>query len=386
VTLNPANIRILHVITALPTGGAETMLLKLLSATEEQYRHAVVSLKDEGIIGPRIKELGVPVYSLGIRPAAPNPFRVFSIRSVVRQFRPDLIQGWMYHGNIMASVASFLSRGRVPVIWNIRQSVRDLADYGRWTAMVIRLGALMSRGPAKIIYVSQSGANQHETLGYDSGRRIIIPNGIDCEVFHPDSEARKVVRAELGIPPESVLVGLVARYHPMKDHAGFLTAAVQVSRIHPSVRFMLVGKGVSEDQVTLSRTITELQLQGRVFLLGERQDTARLTAALDIACSASLWGEGFSNAIGEAMACGVPCVVTDVGDSAYIIGDTGLSVPPGQTDILAGAIMRLIDVGAEGRRERGMAARQRVACEFSLPSVARRYQELYQRLVLQEST
>ena len=132
------------------TRGAETMLLKLLSATEEQYRHAVVSLKDEGIIGPRIKELGVPVYSLGIRPGAPNPFRVFSIRSVVRQFRPDLIQGWMYHGNLMASFASKSWPQRPPVLWGIHQSIRTVSDYGRRTGLVIRLGALFSRSPAKL--------------------------------------------------------------------------------------------------------------------------------------------------------------------------------------------------------------------------------------------
>lgn len=381
MTLNPANIRILHIITALSTGGAEMMLLKLLSATRERYTQAVVSLKNEGTIGPRIKELGVPLHTLGLRPAVPNPFRVLAVRSLIREFRPDLIQGWMYHGNVMASLSSAFSRSHAPVVWNVQQSVREVADYGRMTAMVIRVGSLMSKSPAKIIYVSHIGAKQHEALGYDAERGVVIANGIDCVAFRPDDEARHSVRAELGVSPESVLVGLIARYHPMKDHGGFLIAAAQVLRSHPSVHFMLVGRGVSKEEVTLSKTIAEHHLQDRVFLLGERRDVARLTAALDIACSASAWGEAFSNAIGEAMACGVPCVVTDVGDSAHIVGETGLVVPPGDSARLAQAITQLIETWPE-RRQLGLAARQRVQTEFSLPSVADQYEQLYEGLVL----
>jgi glycosyltransferase involved in cell wall biosynthesis len=378
-------IRILHVVTGLSTGGAEMMLFKLLSATRNSCSQAVLSLKDEGTMGPRIKELDIPVHALGLTSRTPNPFRAFSIRSLVRRFQPEIIMGWMVHGNLMATFASSVSAGKIPVIWGVHQSVREVGDFGRLTGIAIRLGALLSRSPAKIIYVSQTGAKQHEALGYCAARRIVMPNGIDCESFHPDLGARRQVCAELGIAPESVLVGLVARYHPMKDHAGFLSAAAQLARTHPSVRFMLVGNGVTSDQLPLQEMIHQQGLEDRVFLLGERRDTARLTAALDIACSASAWGEAFSIVIGEAMACAVPCVVTDVGDNAFLVGETGLSVPAGRPEALADAIGRLIDAGADYRQQLGLAARQRIESEFSLPAIAHRYETLYREVIAERT-
>jgi glycosyltransferase involved in cell wall biosynthesis len=340
-------------------------------------------MKDEGTIGPRIRELGVPLYTLGLRPNIFNPLRLFSIRSLVRRFQPNVVQGWMYHGNVMASCASFFSDRRPPVVWDVQQSIRKVGDYGWLTGNVIRLGALASRNPAKIIYVSQTGAEQHEALGYSPVRRMIIPNAIDVETFRPDNDARQQVRAELGIDPQTILVGLVARYHPMKDHASFLRAAARVACTDASVCFLLIGKGVSRDQPALAELIDKHHLNNRAFLLGERRDTPRLTAALDIACSTSSWGEAFSVAIGEAMACGVPCVVTDVGDSAYLVADTGLSIPPGDSEALAGAINCLINAGVERRRQLGAAACQRVQNEFSLPAIAQRYEELYGELAYQ---
>ena len=370
-------MRILHVITALPSAGAEMMLLKLLSFTKEDFTHAVISLKDEGTVGPRIKELGVSLFTLGLHPSVPDPFRAFSLGSITIKFRPEIIQGWMYHGNVMASLAGTFVRGRATVLWNVRQSLEDVTAYGRTTSAVIRLGARLSHRPAAIVYNSQTGAKQHEALGYDATKRVVIPNGFDCSVFRPDAEARRSVCAELSVPEESILIGLIARYHPMKDQANFLKAAAQLLRAYPSVRFMMVGKGVCKQQPALSKLIDDLQLKGALFLLGERHDTARLNAALDIACSASAWGEGFSNSIGEAMACGVPCVVTDVGDSSYIVGDTGLVAPPKNPEELACAMIRLIEAGAARRRQFGEAARRRIETEFSMPEIARRYQDLY---------
>ena len=382
MTLQSEQIRILHIITGLSTGGAEMMMAKLLSATHQRCCQVVVSLKDEGTLGAQVKELGVPVHTLRLRPALPSPFRLFHLLSIIRQFRPDLIQGWMHHGNVIASFASRFSPHHPPVVWDVQQSIRRVSDFGPLTAMVIRLGAIISRSPAKIVYVSQTGAKQHDALGYHAETRVIIPNGVDCETFHPNEEARRQVRAELGIAPEQILVGLVARYHAMKDHTGFLTAAAQLVHRYRQIRFLLVGEGVTMGQPALYKLISQHHLQDNVFLLGERHDTPRLTPALDIACSASAWGEAFSVAIGEAMACGVPCVVTDVGDNAFLVGDTGLSIPPGNPEVLAQAIGQLVDAGLQRRRELGAAARRRMETEFSLPVIAAQYEQLYQEVAL----
>jgi len=372
-------MRILHVITALDTGGAERMLLKLLSASQGEHCQAVVSLKDDGTIGAQIRKLGIAVYGLGLRRNFPNPLSALSILPALRHFRPDLVQGWMYHGNIAASLAGKLARSLAPVVWNIRQSLSDLADQRRLTRAVIRLGATMSRFPAAVIYNSDSGARQHATYGYRPVRHEIIPNGFDCSEFCPNDDAYRQFRSELAVQDDAILIGIVARYHPVKDHAGFLRAARLVAREHPQTRFVLVGPGVNQEQPVLSRTIAEYELQDRIFMLGERFDMPRLTAALDIACSAS-WAEGFSNTIGEAMCCGVPCVVTDVGDSAHIVGDTGLCVPPRNPQAFANAIGQLIGSGATQRRDLGVAARRRIVKEFSLSAIWHRYETLYHEL------
>jgi len=380
-------IRIMHVTTGLTTGGAEMMLLRLLSANNGDWDPAVVSLMDEGTIGSRIVALGIPVYSLGMRRGRPDPVRALSIVSLTRRVRPHLIVGWMYHGNLMASLAGAFSPTCVPVFWNIQQALDNIAGWGQLTAAVIRVGAYLSRYPAAIIYNTQVGAKQHEAFGYDARKRIIIPPGFDCQTFHPDDDARRQFRAELGVSEDTVLIGLVARYHPMKDHTGFLRAASIVARTHPNVLFLLLGKGITTEGQALTKLIGELQLESRILLLGERTDMPRVTAVLDIACSASAWGEGFSNAVGEAMACGIPCVVTDVGDSSYAVANTGLSVPPRDPQALAQAIGRLIDAGATARRQLGTAARRRVESEFSLPAITGQYEDLYrEHLNLRVST
>jgi glycosyltransferase involved in cell wall biosynthesis len=370
-------MRVMHVITGLSTGGAETMLLKLLSAASQRMEHVVVSLGDEGTIGPRIAVLGVPVHCLGLRRNAPNPFRALSILPLARRINPELIQGWMYHGNLMASMATLALRQKPPVLWNIRQTVYDLRRERWLTAKLIRQGARLSSGPAAIIYNSQTSATQHESLGYRSEKRVVIPNGFDCQILRPDEAARKAVRAELGIADETVLVGLVARYHPMKDHIRFLKTAALVLQSHPQTTFVLAGAGVSSTQSELVKAIQHNELGDRVILLSERSDIPRLNNAFDIGCSASAWGEGFSNSIGEAMACGVPCAVTDVGDSAYIVADSGFVAPPRASEALANAIGRLIEIGQSGRQQLGAKARKRIETEFSLSAIVEKYENLY---------
>ena len=366
----------MHVITGLEIGGAEMMLLKLLSASGGDWQSMVVSLKDEGMIGPSIAKLGVPVECLHLRPYGPNPARFLSLVGLTRKFRPQVIQGWMPHGNLAASLTQFASRIAAPVIWNIRMSL-DGVDGEKLTTMgLIRFGAFLSRHPSAIIYNSRSGAKQHKKRGYRNAMSTVISNGFDCDVFRPDEDAHCRICGQLGLESSTILVGLVARLHPAKDYFGFIQAASLVSAMHPESRFLLVGRGLEKSDRGLTTLIRQLNLTDRVLLLGERTDVPQLTAGLDIACSSSAY-EGFSNSVGEAMACGVPCVVTDVGDSAYLVGATGVNVPPRNPEALAHAIRQLIDAGSAKRKELGTAARRRIKSEFSLSEIVRRYHELY---------
>jgi len=353
------------------------MLWKLLTVPQKNWEPMVVCLKHEGAIGSRIRELGVPVFALGFRSNVPNPLKMLPFIRLVRQWRPHLLHGWMYHGNLAASIATIFAPDKAPVLWNVLQSLYDIRSERALTALTIRLGAWRSRHVAAILYDSRVSADQHRAFGYDSACGMVIPGGFDCQAFRPNSEARRQVRRELAVDPDAVLIGLVARYHPVKNHAGFLRAAGLVARAHPRTRFLLVGRGISVDQPEIARLLEEYRLHENVLLLGERSDIPRLTAALDIACSAS-WGEGFSNSIGEAMACGVPCVVTDVGDSAFAIGSTGIAVPPGDPEAFSRALCQMIEGGAEYRRRLGAAARERVENEFSLSAVAHQYHLLWQ--------
>jgi len=242
------------------------------------------------------------------------------------------------------------------------------------------LSARLSRFPDVITLNSEAGKKAHQSLGYCASRMVMIPNGIDVELFKPDVAARCSVRAELGISDETPLIGLMARFDPMKDHATFLKAAGVLGRRQPGVHFLLAGTHVSAENAELSRCRRENGLDGRVHLMGCREDIARLTAALDIACSSSAFGEGFSNALGEAMACAVPCVTTDVGDAARIVADTGRVVPPRNPEAMAAAWAELIETSPDQRRDLGQRARKRVEENFTVEKTVESYETLYREL------
>jgi glycosyltransferase involved in cell wall biosynthesis len=214
----------------------------------------------------------------------------------------------------------------------------------------------------------------------------VIPNGIDTRQFVPSAQARLSVRSELRLSEDALLIGLIGRFHPMKDHANFLKAAALVSKTHPLAHFVLVGRDVDRQNQRLNKSIEELGLADRVHLLGERQDTARLTAALDIFSLSSSYGESCPNVIGEAMACGVPCVVTDIGDARWIVGEAGRVVPPRAPQALAGAWKEIIDLGPDTRKALGVFARSRVIENFPLHSVIARYEYLYEAVCRNEAS
>ncbi len=371
-------LSIAYVVTGLETGGAEMMLLKLLAASDrEHWRPSVVSLRDRGMVGDVIERLGIPVVTLSVRGSLPGPRAAWRLRRAVVMRAPALIQGWMYHGNLAALAGRALGPGRPPVVWSIRNTVYDFSSDGWITAGVVRLGALLSSYVASIIYNSRTGARQHAELGYATTKAVVIPNGFDSGSFTPSQTARAAFRHRLGVGEEVVLIGRVGRYHAMKDYPGFLKAAAILTHERPGVQFVLAGQGVNRANVELDRLLAGLGLGHAVHLLGEVRPANELMAALDIACSSSAYGEGFPSVLGEAMACGVPCVATDVGDSAWVVGDAGEIVPPGDPLALAGAFRALVDVGAEARRELGAQGRARVLREFSLQRVASQYEAVH---------
>ncbi|MGB3641561.1 MAG: glycosyltransferase [Rivularia sp. (in: cyanobacteria)] len=372
---------ILFIITDLDTGGAEMMLYQLLSRIDrELFSPAIISLLEPGKLGDRIAANDIPIYTLNMKQGVPTPSNIWRLTEIIRQIKPDIIQGWMYHGNIAALWAKLYFLYRVPVLWSIHYSPTSLSLEKRLTALLIKLGAYLSPLSASNIFVSQTSRQQHEKLGYRSKHNCVIPNGFDTSVFVPSSTAKSEIRFELTLPEDSILIGIMGRYHPMKDHSNFLKAAALISRKYDNIYFILAGTGVDKNNQNLVNLIQEYQLVRQTKLLGERRDIPAVAAALDIATLASAYGEAFPLVVGEAMSCGIPCTVTDVGDSAFIVGDAGRVVAPRNPEALAQAWEELIEMGTTSRQALGKAARARINKLFSIESIVSEYEKLYSSL------
>lgn len=380
---SPRPIRITHLITGLNTGGAEMMLYKVLSQMNRNtFRAEVISMLDAGTLGEKIARLGVRVRTLNMRPGIPDPRALWRLVQLLKEQPPDLIQTWMYHANLMGGIAASLAQG-IPIIWGIHHSNFDPQKSKRRTVWTMKAAALLSsRIPRGIICCGEVPRQVHIQAGYDAQKITVIPNGFDLAAFCPDPLARISVRRELGIPQEAPIIGLIARFHPKKDHRTFIEAAGLLHQHRPDAHFVLCGDGISPDNQELSQWIRQAGIGGYCKLLGVREDMPRLMAALDVAASSSSYGEGFPIVLGEAMACGVPCVATNVGDSALIIGSTGQIVPAQQPSSLAQAWAEILGLSAEQKSQLGREARLRIERNFSLPVIVRRYENLYKELVV----
>ncbi len=375
-------LNVVHIITTLETGGAQMMLLKLLQRMDRnEFTSDVVSLGPPGALTNSVAAVSRRVESMNIRPGMDALGAISRLGRYLRQIRPDVVQTWLYHADLLGGIAARLAT-TAPVLWNIRTS--SLGEPSVTNRIVFRLMAGLSRiVPFEIVSCSLRARDTLIDLGYDRGRFVIVPNGFDVSAFKPDPAARIGVRRELGIPDAALLVGLVARWHPVKDHATFVRAAKRIVSSRADAYFLLCGDEVTSDNVALREMVNETGAADRFRLLGRRVDVARLTAALDAACSSSS-SEAFSNSIGEAMASGVPVVATDVGDSATLVADTGLVVGPRDEAALAGAILSLLLLPPERRADLGTRARQRIEGNFEIGVVARRYQDLYRRVARRE--
>jgi len=380
VSLETQMIKVMHIITTLGPAGAETMLTRVASGMDAtRFESEVVSLTGILDLAERVRGMGVRVRTLGMKTGVPNPLLVMRLAQWIRESKPDVIHTWMYHANLVGVLAARLAGG-VPVIWGIHNGALDPRIDKRRTILVNRACALLSQKfPARIVCCSEASLRIHKKLGYAAEKLQVIPNGFDLEEVKPDPTARASVRAELGIPAEALLIGIAARFHPLKDHFNFVRAAARLHRQMPRTHFLLCGIDITWHNTELAGWIEAAGIRNCCHLLGLRRDMSRLFAGMDIATTASR-SEAFPVVIGEAMACGTPCVVTDVGDSALIVAEAGIVVAPGDPDALAEAWRNLIEAGPRVRRRLGIAARRRVQQHFALSAVVERYQTIYTQL------
>lgn len=373
----PRPYSLLFVTTSLDMGGAQMMLVRLLTGLDRnQFSPTVISLVRPGPLQAPIEGLGIPIYSLEMPRGIPHPGALVKLVRWLRRNRPDAIQTWMYHADLLGGLAAKLAGG-IPLAWGIRHA--DLSkNANRWhTLLTVKACAHLSRWlPSQIICSSEAARRLHVEAGYEPKKMVVVRNGVDLTLFQANAVSRSGLREELGVPDESLLVGLIGRFDPQKDHRNFVLAAGLLLHMWPHVRFVLCGERINWDNASLTGWIDEQGIRDRCYLLDNRDDMPRVMAAMDIVVSSSL-GESFPNVVAEAMSCEVPCVVTDVGDSAVIVGDTGRVVPPRDPIALSAAMFGLITMNREMRCQLGMTARCRIEEHFALHTVVSRYQNLY---------
>jgi glycosyltransferase involved in cell wall biosynthesis len=357
----------LHVISGLEIGGAEGMLSALATASGQDLEHHVVSLKTAGFYGGVLREAAIGVDELALTPRRPDPRALWRLARVIRELRPDLVQGWLYHGDLAALLGLALSgrRRTTRLAWSLRCSNLDMAAYGRGLRLVLAACVHLSSRPDIIIANSHAGLAAHLARGYRPRQTAVIHNGIEIERFAPDPGRRAEIRRTLGIGDQARVIAHVARRDPMKDHGTLLAALDLLADVH----CLAIGAGTES-------------LPERPYLhrLGRRDDISRLLPAADLIVSSSAYGEGFSNALAEGMASGLPAVATDVGDAREIVGDTGLIVATRAPDQLAAGIRSLFGEDHTARCDRRQRSRRRIEEHFSLARAVMEFATTYQAL------
>lgn len=382
---NNQTIKVVFVITSLTTGGAEMMLYKFLSRIDRQkFSPTVISMLAGGVFVERIQALDITVYDLGMQQGVPSLSALRKLTILLNKIQPDVIQGWMYHANLIGYFGNILSKRKVPVIWSIHHSIDSLRAEKLSLAAVIKLTALISSQIETVVVSANKGLKQHINIGYNSRNAIAISDNFDLSKYKPADEPKFNLRQSLNLPEDAIIIGSVARYHQMKDHANLIDAAAKIVRDYPNLHFVLVGPDVDTQNVTLSEQIERLSVGDRIHLLGERLDVPLLMTSFDIFTTSSAYGESFPNVLGEAMSCQVPCVATDIGDSQAIVANTGIVVPPKDSQALATAWRKLVDLSREERRNLGLKARKHIQENFNLDgsnSFVRKYESIYQTAV-----
>lgn len=372
----------MHIISSLNDGGAEAVLFRLCTH-DQSNRHTVISLMDEGKYGPLLKRAGITVYCLDIPRGLLTPGGIWRLARLLRRHRPNVVQTWMYHADLIGGLMARLV-GIRRVCWGLHNSNLDADKTKKATILVARFNAFISRWvPIRIISCSQQAASVHQALGYPADKFAIVPNGYDLSQFKPTTESRMALRREWAIADGLPLLGMVGRFDPQKDHLNLITALGIIKRKGHDFRCVLVGQGLVESNAELLSWLACHDVSDRVLLLGPRGDIPAVMNALDIHVLSSSYGEAFPNVLCEAMACATPCVTTDVGDAGLIVGDTGWVVEAGAPDRLADMLnlaLGQMRSAPKAWQQRRLASRTRIVDNFCIDKMVAGYTQTWMDL------
>lgn len=368
-------IKAMHIVTGLRRGGAESALFRLVTFDNDEVQHTVVSMLDLGIFGSKLKESGITVHTLDMKMGISAITGIIKLWILIRKLQPNVIQTWMYHADLVGGVVARLA-GCGNVFWgvvnfNLHSSVTSLS-----TRLAAKFCALLSASvPKMIISCSVRAIESHVEFGYTLSKFIAIPLGYDLADFQRDQPSREEIRNEWGILNDTPVIGCVGRWDPQKDHRNLLLAFSKLRVTNPDVICVLIGPGMDAGNFELAQLVVETKNEeSRIYTLGVTQHISAAMSAFDIFVLSSQ-GEAFPNVVAEAMACKTPCVVTDVGDAAFIVGDTGWVVPPSNHELLASVIQEALQKLIEPITwlQRQEACRKRIEDNFSIENMYKNY-------------
>jgi len=374
----PAKVKVLHVITGLQVGGAEIMLCRLLeNADHERFEHTVLCLAARGALSDRVEAAGpVKLYHLGMKPALKVPGACLELYRYFKHLQPDVVHTWLAHATLLGSLAARWT-GNPPVIWGIHTGHQNEQAIKKSVRVMNGWLAKMSHEwPDTIVSCSQAAMERHTEIGFSRHRMELISNGTDTTIFRPDADGGARIRKELGIPLRAPVIGIAGRWTPEKDYPTFFKAALQLQEHCPDAHLIACGGGVDAKNEEIARYVGRSAKPEHFHLLGVRQDMPQVYAAMTYLALTSV-SEAFPLTLGEGMACGVPCLSTDVGDCRLIVGDTGRIVTLGDLTGMVRTWQEMLALREEAYHDLCVRARARVQQLFSMERCARRYETLY---------
>ncbi len=372
-------MKIIHIITSLNVGGAEQALKRLLlTIPDAQHNTLVISLKNLGKIGDELQSNGFKVVALNMRSFFTFSVGIIRIYRIIREFKPEIVQTWLYHADLIGGVVAKISGVRC-VIWGIRTTELKKGSY--LTALIRKaLSRLSYVIPTKIVCVAEASRKKHIALGYDASKMVVIGNGFDLSLLQSIPEQIKMLRKEWGFVEGEIVIGVLGRLSQVKGQDLFIKAAGMLARDYPNIRFLMIGKGLEPANHELIAWINATGFMDRFILAGERHDAPICLGAMDVFCLPSR-SEGFPNALGEAMVMGLPCVSTDVGDARVLLGDTGLLVQKDDSEALTIGLKQILDMSQDERMALGERAKLRVHSEFTLEQTRKKFEAVYAELL-----
>jgi glycosyltransferase involved in cell wall biosynthesis len=368
-------MRIVHIITGLNQGGAETVLVRLLESLDREFETHVISLTGAGYYSAKLEALNLKVYYLSF-----SPFKIIStsrqLSSILKQINPDIVQTWMYHADLFGGIIAKRNT-KAKIIWNIRNGNINPGVISFPTWGVVMFCSLISHFiPDKIISCSFKACEIHSKAGYSRKKFWIIPNGIDTNKYIRNANLREKGRSLFGGQQNAVFIGNISRWNPLKDHKNLLRAFAEVVKNYPECILVLVGKGLEKSNEELNLYMSQLGITDKVILLGSRSNIVEIMNGLDLHVLSSV-GEAFPNVVAETMACGVPNVVTDAGDAAKIVGNPDVVVPVQNHTKLAIAIKQELARIAVDRNLIAQQQHDRIVSIYSLKTMVENYKRLW---------